>query len=259
MLCFHINRIRPSSYKTALLAVRGFCHTKTEEETGMGQQKGKNVTLILNTMVEVIKNPVGFFRGMPKSGGFVEPLIFMVCMGVAAGVVQAILAIVGVGFAGSFFMALASIIIVPILVAIFGFAGAAILFVIWRMMGSQQSYETAYRCSAYSGGIVPITTVLGVIPYLGAVIGLIWMTYLLVVASAEVHSLNPKTAWIVFGAIAAVFALISISSQFAARKVTDEMSKWEEQMGEMNDMTPEQAGKAVGEFLKGLEKGAGKE
>lgn len=225
----------------------------------MGQQIEKNITAILNTMVEVIRNPVGFFRRMPKSGGFVEPLIFMVSMGVAAGVIQAILAILGLGFAGSFLMALTSIIIVPIMVGIFGFVGAAILFVIWKIMGSQQSFETAYRCGAYAGGIVPVTTVLGIIPYLGPVLGLVWGTYLIVVASVEVHNIAAKTAWIVFGAIAALFALISIGSQFAARKVTSGLNKWEQEMGKTGEMTPEEAGKAMGEFLKGLEKEVGKE
>ncbi|MBN1840975.1 MAG: YIP1 family protein [Deltaproteobacteria bacterium] len=225
----------------------------------MGQQIEKNITAILNTMVEVIRNPVGFFRRMPKSGGFVEPLIFMACMGVAAGVIQAILAIFGLGFAGSFLMALTSIIIVPIMVTIFGFVGAAILFVIWKIMGSQQSFETAYRCGAYAGGIVPVTTVLGIIPYLGPILGLVWGTYLIVIASVEVHNIAAKTAWIVFGAIAALFALISIGSQFAARRVTSGLNKWEQEMGKTGEMTPEEAGKAMGEFLKGLEKEVGKE
>jgi hypothetical protein len=225
----------------------------------MGQQIEKNITAILNTMVEVIRNPVGFFRRMPKSGGFVEPLIFMVSMGVAAGVIQAILAILGLGFAGSFLMALTSIIIVPIMVGIFGFVGAAILFVIWKIMGSQQSFETAYRCGAYAGGIVPVTTVLGIIPYLGPILGLVWGTYLIVVASVEVHNIAAKTAWIVFGAIAALFALISIGSQFTARRVTSGLNKWEQEMGKTGEMTPEEAGKAMGEFLKGLEKEVGKE
>ena len=87
---------------------------------------------------------------MPKSGGFVEPLVFMVSMGVVSGVIQSVLALVGLSFAASFAMAIASIIIVPIMTGIFGFVGGAILFVIWKIMGSEQSFETAYRCGAYA-------------------------------------------------------------------------------------------------------------
>ncbi|MBW1933056.1 MAG: hypothetical protein JRI56_08600 [Deltaproteobacteria bacterium] len=67
----------------------------------------KNITAILNTVVKVITNPVGFFRSMPKTGGFVEPLIFMLSIGVVAGIVRATLAIVGLGFAVSFSQAIA--------------------------------------------------------------------------------------------------------------------------------------------------------
>ncbi len=224
----------------------------------MEREIEKNITLILNNMKKIVTNPVGFFQSMPKSGGFVEPIIFMVSMGVVAGIIQAVLGIVGLYFATSFFGALSFIIIVPILVTIFGFVGAAILFVIWKIMGSQQSFETAYRCSAYAGGIVPITTALSIIPFFGSLLGLVWMTYLLVVASTEVHNIKPKTAWIVFGVICALFALTTIGSQFAARRATNEMSKWGEKMEGLDEMTPEEAGRAMGEFLKGMEKGAGK-
>ncbi|MBW2350697.1 MAG: hypothetical protein JRF20_05830 [Deltaproteobacteria bacterium] len=73
------------------------------------------------------------------------------------------------------------------------------------------------------------------------------------------HKLNQKTSWIVFGAICVVFTLISISSQFAARRVTNDMSKWENYMENKEDMTPEEAGKAMGEFLKGLQNEVNKE
>ncbi|MDL1980618.1 MAG: hypothetical protein LWX02_03920 [Deltaproteobacteria bacterium] len=43
-------------------------------------------------------------------------------------------------------------------------------------------------------------------------------------------NIKPKTAWIVFGVICALFALTTIGSQFAARKATNEMSKWGEKM-----------------------------
>jgi hypothetical protein len=216
------------------------------------------VNLFMNTMVQVITNPVGFYRTMAKEGGFVEPLIFMVVMGVIAGIIRTLFGVLGLGFTGSFLMASASIIIVPFVVAIFGFVGAAILFGIWKLMGSQESFETAYRCGAYVAAITPITAILNPIPYVGPVIGIAWMTYLMVVASMEVHGITPKMAWIVFGAICVVLALSSISSQFAARSFTSKMDKLDKQMGKIDQMSPEEAGKKVGEFLKGMQEGAGK-
>jgi len=212
---------------------------------------------IPDTIKKVIINPVGFFKDMPKSGGFIEPLIFMVCMGLVVAVINLILATFGMGFVGSFLMAVASLIILPIVIAIFGFVGALILFIIWKIMGSQESFETAYRCAAYATGITPITTIINLVPYLGALVSLLWMTYLMVVASVEVHSINRKTAWMVFGIIAGIFFLFSISSQYAARKLTSDVGKFQEEVGkQIEDMSPEEAGKAMGEFLKGLQQSA---
>ena len=223
----------------------------------------KNISVIPETMVKVILNPMGFFKEMPKIGGFIDPLIFIVVMGVAAGFVRAIFGIFGLGLVGSFFMALASIIIVPILVGIFGFVGAAIIFIIWKIMGSTESYETAYRCIAYAAAIFPITVILGIIPYIGTVLGFIWMTCLFAFASIVVHSVRLKIAWIVFGSICAIFSIISISSEYKVRRFASQMStltkELEQKMEDLENMAPDEAGKAVRDFLKGLEQEAEKE
>ncbi len=137
----------------------------------------------LNTAIAVITNPIGFFKTMPKTGGLVEPLIFLALIGGVGGILQAILSIFGVGLAASFFMALAYIVVVPIVTALFGFVSAAILFVIWKLMGSLEPFETAFRCGAYAAAITLLTTLLGIIPYLGPLLGLGWMTYLLVMGN----------------------------------------------------------------------------
>jgi hypothetical protein len=123
-------------------------------------------------------------------------------------VIQAVLGLFHFGMVGSVRAALASIIYMPIGALIFGFVGAAILFGIWKLMGSNESYETAYRCGAYASVTIPILTILGIIPYAGVLIGLAWMLFLLVTASVEVHKIAAKTAWMVFGIITAILALI---------------------------------------------------
>jgi hypothetical protein len=211
--------------------------------------------LFFEIVQKVIKDPAAFYRDMPRSGGLVEPLIFMVSMGVVAGIVRAVLGIVGFGIVASFFMALASIIIVPIAIAIFGFIGAGILFGIWKVMGSEEPYEVAFRCLAYATAISPVTAIINILPYIGPIIGLIWMTYLLVNASTEVHRIQPKLAWIVFGAICAILAITSINSQLAARRLASKLNT----LQNIEKMKPEEAGQAMGEFLKGLQKGTGKQ
>lgn len=213
----------------------------------------KDLPSIPDTIKQVITDPAGFYRQMPKSGGFVSPLVFMVLLGVAAGVIQAVLGIIGLSPAASIVTALLAIVFVPIFVAIFGFVGAAIIFVIWKLMGSQESYETAYRCGAYTAAIVPITSLLGPIPYLGAILGIVWTAYLLVMASIEVHAIKSKLAWIVFGALCGVFSIISISAEYGGRQLTGSMDSWQKKIGNVEEMSPEDAGKALGEFMKGLE------
>ena len=211
--------------------------------------------VVPNMMIKIITNPVEFYRDMRKDGGFVEPLVFMICMGVISGIIRSIPAVFGIGVAGSFMMVLASVIFIPILVIIFGFVGAFILFVIWKLMGSEETFETAYRCSAYASGITPVTIFLNIIPYLGTIIGFVWMSFLMVTASTEVHKVKQKTAAIMFGIICLIFVMVSISSQCAMRKMQGGMENFSQDIGEMS---PEEAGKAMGDFLKGFQESTGK-
>lgn len=211
------------------------------------------------TALEVITNPAGFFRQMPKTGGFLAPLLFMVVMGAIGGVLQAILGLFGLG-SGDMISGLIALILMPIMVAIFSFVGAAILFVFWKILGSAESYETAFRCGAYTAAIMPITILLNIIPYLGTILGLAWMTFLLVQASMEVHGMASKKAWTAFGILFAFLAISSISTEIASRKISKSMAAWQQNNGDhLEEMTPEEAGKAMGEFLKAFGKTAEQE
>ena len=214
---------------------------------------GELVRLIPTLAVMVITNPVSFFREMPRKGGFFEPIVFVAAMGVIAGIVAALLSLFGLGAYHSFAMALASIVYTPIIAVVMGFIIGAILFIIWKVMGSQESYETAFRCAAYASAISPITTILNIIPFIGGVIGLLWGTYLMVIASSEVHNIRRKTAWIVFGIIFGILAIITITSQFAARKMKRIAEEYREEM-EQQDMTQEEMKKAAEEFMKKMQK-----
>lgn len=227
---------------------------ETIQEEVQRQVKG-----IVPVVREVITDPGGFYSRMPRTGGFLQPLVFMVVLGVVSGLILSVLSLIGLAPGEGLITGLAALIFVPIMVGIFGFVGAAILYVIWKIMGSQESYETAYRCMAYTAAIMPITTVLNLIPYLGVVIGMVWVTYLLVTASVKVHGIKPQTAWIGFGIICAIFVFTSVSAEMAARKLSSEIQAWEAEMQQrtgnlegMEEMSPEEAGQAVGEFFRGV-------
>lgn len=182
------------------------------------ETKGLDFAAIPQTAIKVITQPAAFFREMPKTGGFVEPLVFAVALGVVSGAIQAVTGILHLHPVGGAAAGVASIVLVPVFVAIFGFVGAGILFVIWKLMGSQEDYETAYRCGAYISAVGPITTLLGIIPYLGAVLSLPIMTYYLVMASVEAHKIASQKAWKVFGLLAVILLAMNLSGQYAARR-----------------------------------------
>ncbi|WP_291321536.1 hypothetical protein [Desulfonatronospira sp.] len=113
---------------------------------------------------------------------------------------------------------------------------------------------------AYTAAIIPITTVLNLIPYQGVVIGLVWVTYLLVTASVKAHGIKPQSAWIGFWIICAIFVFASVSAEMAARKLSSEMQAWEAEMHErtgdlkrLEEMTPEEAGQAIKDFFRGMQ------
>ena len=221
------------------------------------EQKSFDFSAIPQTAIKVITQPAAFFREMPKTGGFVEPLIFMVIMGTISGIFQAVFSLLHLTMVGGFAFAMQMLITMPIAALIGGFIGAGIAFVIWKIMGSQEDYETAYRCCAYASAVSPITTVLGIIPYLGAIIGILIGIFYIVMASVEVHKIPAKKAWTVFGIIAAVFILLSLSGQFAARRMANNAGHFQRQMEEAGremQRSSEQSRKAAEEMGKAAQK-----
>lgn len=177
--------------------------------------------------VKVITDPVGFYKGMKKSGGYGEPLLFMVILSVVAGVISAVLGMAGLGMAGVMTGGLIAIIMVPIFVVIFGFIGAGIAYVIWMMLGSQENFETAFRCVAYTAAIAPINSVLNLVPYIGSIVFALWPMALLAIASIHVHRRTPQISWGVFGAIGVILMLLSVSGEHTSRQMADQMDDWQ--------------------------------
>ena len=211
------------------------------------------VSQIIAIAKAVITDPRSFFRAMPRTGGFVEPLIFVAGMSIVTSIVAIPLWLIGVGPYGAFPGLIFSFVIAPIMSVVGSFVGAAVVFVIWRLLGSTQPYEVAYRCLAYMNALSPIAVVAALVPYLGPLALLAWGFVLIVIASEEVHGIERQKARLVFGVIGVLFALMSISSQRAANVMQDRTDELTEQLDNLDDMSPEEAGKAVGEFMKGLQ------
>lgn len=218
----------------------------------------------LNTIIEdalkVIINPAEFYQKMPKSGGYADPVIFVLLMAVIMGLLFSVFSLFGAGVVGAMAAGFGAIFIMPVFAILGSFIGAAILFVIWRLMGSDEPYETAYRCVAYASAIYPAMALLGLIPYLGSIISVAWGMYLMIMASIEVQRMNRNTAYIVFGILGALMIVVNLSSEIATRQIASnaeglqkQFEVFGKQFEQSDEMTPEEAGEALGKFLKGFE------
>ncbi len=193
---------------------------------------------VIEDAKSVITNPVNFYRNMPTSGGFLEPVIFVVVLAFIVAVVFMVFSLFGGEHLG-----LTGLIVLPIIMLIGSFISAGFMYLIWKLMGSSHGYETAYRCVAYSMALAPIMALVSVIPYLGTIIGALWVMYLMYIASIEAHKLDQKKAMITFGILAFFGVVVNVNSENTARNMQQNMSNYEGQMGrsteDINDMTPE--------------------
>jgi len=208
---------------------------------------------IKETAIKVLTSPQTFFKEMSKTGGYVQPLIFMIVMGVIGGLIQSLFSIIGLKVATGLAMGVASIILVPVVTGIFGFVGAAILYLIWRLMGSQEEYETAYRCAAYVSVLTPITCLLGIVPYIGGAVGIALAMYFTIIATIEVHQIPSQKAWLVFGIIGAVLILLTITGEISSRRMMRDAGKLQKQMEETSKEMQKQVEEASKEMQKATE------
>ncbi|MRR07419.1 MAG: hypothetical protein EG828_10845, partial [Deltaproteobacteria bacterium] len=163
--------------------------------------------VISRTASDVVTSPAVFFREMPKTGGFLKPLVFLLLMGVVSGLIRGFFELLssslGLHLYAGITMERASIYLLPVKYlagfAVLGFVIAIFLFVIWKLMGAGVSYETSYRCVAYLSALAPLITLLGIIPYLGGAIGIVIITFYLVTASVQIFGIPAQRAWCGFG------------------------------------------------------------
>jgi hypothetical protein len=209
---------------------------------------------ILEKARTVLTAPGAFYRQMPKSGGFLEPMLFMIVMAIVGVIIFIALGFLGLGTLSALGVGIGSMIFMPIMAVVGSFIGAGIMFVIWKLMGTQEPFEVAYRCVAYASAIYPVTALIGLLPYLGSIAGIAWGMYLMFIATKEVHQLNEKTASMVFGIMGFILIVSNVTSEMAARRMATEFEKMGPAMQNIENMEPEEAEKMVDEFLKGLEK-----
>ena len=200
--------------------------------------------------MQIIMAPADFYRRMPHAGGYAEPIIFLVVMAVVAGLVLACLSLFVAGMGSSIAVGLWAVIMFPLFAMIASFIGGVIVFVVWKLMGSDRSFETAYRCVAYAGAIYPITAALGLIPYLGTIVGVAWGMYLLVMASIEVHRLEATKAYFVFGVLGIVVIVANLNSEMDTRRTQAQLREMGLTREDMQNKSPEELEELLGNVLR---------
>ncbi|MHB8252462.1 MAG: YIP1 family protein [Acidiferrobacter sp.] len=156
--------------------------------------------VIRDTVIAVTLRPVAFFQAMPKQGGFRAPFVFLLVVGLFDMLLLSLFQGFMVGPAAGVEFAVHALALAPLALTFSGFVLTTVLFVFWRLMGSTQSYETAYRTFVYSYAVSPVTTVMGFTPYL-AFVGFFWWFGLLVIGSIYVHGIHRIKAIAVFAVL----------------------------------------------------------
>jgi hypothetical protein len=140
----------------------------------------------IETWKEVIQRPSDFYRRMPTTGGYVDPLTFAAISYVIYGLFSGIFRSGMFGASGfSISAALATAIMTPILGIIFLFIGAAIFYAIYKVLGGTGSYEGTVRFISYASAPM----VLSWIPLIGLIAG-IYGIYLYIVGGMSVHNVS---------------------------------------------------------------------
>jgi hypothetical protein len=162
----------------------------------------------IGTWKKVITTPGNFFKEMPTSGGYGEPLKFAVVNYIIAGIG---LTLVSLG--GAFFMIVAT----PIIGIIWLFIIGAILYVCFKIVGGSGSYEGTVRMLSYVSAVNAVVW----IPIIGQIIGL-YAIYLWIVGGTFVHNITTMRSVIailipiVVMTIIAVLLVVVLGAAFLA-------------------------------------------
>jgi len=153
----------------------------------------------IETWKEVMQSPSDFYRDMPKTGGYTDPLTFAAISFIIYAFLAALLTVLfGPGMYGGmyegmygsarglgFFAILMTVIITPIAGIISLFIEAAILYIIYKILGGTGSYEGTVRFISYATAVL----VLSWIPIVGWIVG-IYGIYLYIVGGMYVHDIS---------------------------------------------------------------------
>ncbi|MCX5795356.1 MAG: YIP1 family protein [Elusimicrobia bacterium] len=177
----------------------------------------------------VLLDPTGFFRTMPRSGGWKEPLVFLLVMAAVNSLLRLVLGLAfglfGSGMSAAtaaLFAGLLSAFGALIAVPIASVIAAGIAHVIWMLLGSKQGFETSFRCVAFMAALMPVQAVVQSLPVVGLWLAIpvsLYGIYLFLPASTEVHEVEKHKATIAVLILGGLVLLALLGSTFAVWKL----------------------------------------
>lgn len=210
----------------------------------------KNFEASVETMKQVVLNPVLFFKNLDTSVSSMRPAYFFAAsMGFISGVLNLVLSIFGLGQHAGFFMSLVLVILFPLICIIGAYIVGAIFHICWKFLGSSQPYQIAVICAIYMLATSPFTFIFAIFPYIGTVAKMLWLGYLVYLCTVHVHKISDQKAKIACVIGFGILTLMSLSAEHSTRKAVVYLN---ELSSKMENQSAEEAGKMVGDFLKGL-------
>jgi hypothetical protein len=173
----------------------------------------------IETWKEVIQRPTDFYRKMPTTGGYAEPLTFAAISYFIYGLLSALFnrgmmggmdgyGMMGTGYGLSTSLTVA--IMVPIMGIISIIIGAAILYFIYKVLGGEGSYEGTLRFICYASAVL----LLSWIPLIGWIFGF-YGIYLYIVGGMIVHNVSmARSAIAVLLPTLLIFLLVMVVAIF---------------------------------------------
>jgi hypothetical protein len=173
------------------------------------------INSFIGTVRALVLNPVGFFRGIPRQGDFVNPLVFtIICAvinGILGGIVNFLIALPSrnAGIGGGLGGLIGNIILTPIGAVIGLLIGAGIyhLLVLLLVKPANAGFEATFRVVSY----VAVTQLISWIPIIGTIVAVVYGIVLSILGIREVHTTTTgRAALIVLIPVAVVLLLIIV-------------------------------------------------
>lgn len=173
------------------------------------------INSFIGTVRTLVLNPVGFFRGIPRQGDFVNPLVFtIICAvinGILGGIVNFLIALPSrnAGIGGGLGGLIGNIILTPIGAVIGLLIGAGIyhLLVLLLVRPANAGFEATFRVVSY----VAVTQLISWIPIIGTIVAVVYGIVLSILGIREVHTTTTgRAALVVLIPVAVVLLLIIV-------------------------------------------------